>query len=555
VGPGRTNITALLLVIAAIALSGCGSSADSAAADPNAPKQHGGTITVGMDQEPQCLNSKIQCGSMAATTMINDSLFDGLLAIDKDGNYTPRIATEIPTRENGAVVETPDGGMTVTMHLKPDVNWSDGQPVTCDDVAFNWSTTMDDRWQVVSRKGWELISEVQCPDRLTVVFVFSERYAPYLGLVGAAPLPRHVLEGKDFNKYFNESIPISSGPFLFDHWDRAVEVVLKRNPNYWDAGADDRPWLDRIRYVFVADTNTLKIQLRTGEVDIIAPPPDSTLKEELESFPRGEFQIEPGIYWEQIAFNNAKAPTNDINVRMAIAHAIDRDEITDVVLKKQVKRLDSTLLPAKKEYYIPAWENVNYDEAKVKEFLEKAGYERSGQYYTKGGKTLKVDFKSTAGNNLRLKVAQLLQQKLKKNGIMMTITLEPPNVFFGQSTVQGNYGMGLWAWSSGIDPSQETMFPCDQIPSEANDYSGQNNYRYCNEEVSRLIKEGNVTTDLQKRIQITHRIQTLMAADMPLLPLFQRPETLAYTDRSQGLDNNPLGGLVWNAADWAVTAQ
>jgi peptide/nickel transport system substrate-binding protein len=115
--------------------------------------------------------------------------------------------------------------------------------------------------------------------------------------------------------------------------------------------------------------------------------------------------------------------------------------------------------------------------------------------------------------------------------------------------------MGLWAWSSGIDPSQETMFPCDQIPSEANDYSGQNNYRYCNEEVSRLIKEGNVTTDLQKRIQITHRIQTLMAADMPLLPLFQRPETLAYTDRSQGLDNNPLGGLVWNAADWAVTAQ
>lgn len=555
-GTGLKNIcAALLVVVAAIALSGCGSSADTAAADQDAPKQHGGTITVGMDQEPQCLNNKIQCGSMAATTMIAASLFDGLLDVDADGNYAPKIATEVPTRENGAVVETPDGGMTVTMHIKPNVTWSDGTPVTCDDVAFNWRTTLDDRWQIVSRKGWELISAVNCPDRQTAVFVFSERYAPYLGLVSAAPLPKHVLDGKDFNKYFNEAVPISSGPFLFDHWDRAVEVVLKRNPKYWDAGANDRPWLDTIRYVFVADTNTLKIQLRTGEVDVIAPPPDSTLKEELESFPRGGFQIEPGVYWEHIAFNNAKAPTNDLNVRMAIAYAIDRDEITDVVLKKQVKRLDSTLLPAKKEFYIPAWGKVTYDQDKVASYLEKAGYQRSGAYYEKDGKPLKVEFKSTAGNNLRLKVAQLLQQKLKKNGIMMTITLEPPNVFFGQSTIQGNYNMGLWAWSSGIDPSQETMFSCDQIPSEANEYSGQNNYRYCNEELSALIKQANVTTSATARADITHRIQTIMAADMPLLPLFQRPETLAYTDRSLGMDNNPLGGLVWNAADWAVTSK
>lgn len=557
-GPGRMNISmrraahALTLIALAILASGCGGSADSAAADPDAPKQHGGTVTIGMDQEPACLNSKIQCGSMAATTMISSSLFDSLLKIDGDGNYAPQIALEVPTKENGAVVDTPDGGMTVTMQLNPAARWSDGTPITCADVAFNWSTTMDERWQVVSRKGWELITDVQCPAPTTAVFVFSERYAPYLGLVGAAPLPKHVLDGKDFNKFFNEVIPISSGPFMLHKWNRAVDVQLKRNPKYWDAGNDDRPWLDTIRYVFVADTNTLKIQLRTGEVDLISPPPDSTLKQELEGFPRGGFQIEPGIYWEQIAFNNAKAPTNDINVRKAIAYSIDRDQITDVVLKGQVERLDSTLLPAKKEYYIPAWKDVKYDTKKAEEFLTKSGYKRNGQYFEKGGKPLTVQFKSTAGNDLRLKVAQLLQQRLKANGIKMDIALEPPNVFFGQSTPNGAFHLGLWAWSSGIDPSQETMFPCDQIPSEANEFSGQNNYRYCNERVSALIKQGNVTTDQAERIRITHEIQTLMAADMPLLPLFQRPETLAYTDRMQGMDSNPLGGLVWNSADWAV---
>lgn len=560
-GPGRTTIfrrlTAYALALMALALvvSGCGGSADSAAADPDAPKQHGGSVTIGMDQEPACLNSKIQCGSMAATSMISASLFDGLLMVDAEGNYAPQIASEVPTKENGAVKDTADGGMTVTMHLKPEARWSDGHPITCEDVAFNWSTTMDERWQIVSRKGWELISDVQCPDPLTAVFVFKERYAPYLGLVGAGPLPKHVLDGKDFNKYFNDAIPIASGPFMLKKWNRAVDVQLKRNPKYWDAGNDDRPFLDTIRYVFVADTNTLKIQLRTGEVDVISPPPDSTLKEELEGFPRGDFQIEPDIYWEQIAFNNAKAPTNDINVRKAIAYSIDRDQITDVVLKKQVKRLDSTLLPAKKEYYVPAWKDVKYDPKEAAAFLEKSGYKRNGQYYEKGGKPLTVLFKSTAGNNLRLKVAQLLQQRLKANGIKMDIALEPPNVFFGQSTPQGNYQMALWAWSSGIDPSQETMFPCDQIPSEANEFSGQNNYRYCNKRVSELIAKGNVTTDKAERIAITHEIQTLMAADMPLLPLFQRPATLAYTDRIQGMDSNPLGGLVWNAADWAVTAK
>lgn len=569
-GPGRTSnsstahlratatrltLHAAVLLAAALTATGCGSSAETAVADENAPKQRGGSLTIGMDQEPQCLNSRIQCGSMAATGMIMDSIFEGMLKVDAKGDYAPAMAAEVPTRENGAVIERPDGGMDVTLKVNPKAKWSDGTPVTCDDIRFNWETVMDERWMIISRKGWELVESVDCPNRLTAVFRFKERYAPYLGLVGAAPLPKHVLDGKDFNTFFNDTIPIASGPFTFRSWDRSVEIQLERNENYWDAGKDDRPWLDTIRYVFVADTNTLKIQLRTGEVDVISPPPDSTLEDELKTFPRGDFQIEPGIYWEQIAFNNAKAPTNDVNVRRAIALSIDRDQIAETVLKGQVEVLNSTLLPAKEEYYIPAWEDVKPDPKQAAALLKKSGYTKDGQYFSKGGKPLTVQFKSTAGNNLRLKVAQLLQQRLKANGIKMEIALEPPNVFFGQSTVQGSYDMALWAWSSGIDPEQVSLFSCDSIPSEANEFSGQNNYRYCNEEVSRLLKESSVTTSVAERAKAVHEVQRLMAADMPLLPLFQRPDTLAYTDKAQGMDVNPIGGLVWNVADWAVKAQ
>ena len=550
----RLALGAAALVALSIALGGCGGSVDSAAADGAAP-QHGGELVIGMDQEPQCLNSNIQCGSMAATSMVMSSIFDGLLTIDKDGNFAPRIALEVPTRENGLVVETPSGGMDVTQHIDPKAAWSDDRPITCEDVAFTWATTMDDRWSIVSRKGWELVSDVECPDRLTVIWHFKERYAPYLGLVSAAPLPKHILDGKDFNTYFNDNIPISSGPYAFDRWDRSIAVVLKRNDHYWNAGADKEPYLDHVRYVFVADTNTLKIQLRTGEVDVVNPPPDSTLADELKTFPRSSFQSEPGVYWEQIAFNTGKAPTSDVNVRRAIAYSIDRDQIADVVLKGQVDVLNSTLLPAKKEFYIPAWQDVKPDAAKVKGFLEKAGYQKQGTYFTKDGAPLTIVFKSTAGNNLRLKVAQLLQQRLKSSGIKMEIRLEPPNVFFGQSTIQGSYDMALWAWSSGVDPSQTSLFSCDSIPSKANDYSGQNNYRYCNEHVSELMKQSDVTTGLAERAELEHQIQTEMAADMPLLPLFQRPDTIAYSKRVQGIDNNPLGGFVWNVNKWAVAQQ
>jgi peptide/nickel transport system substrate-binding protein len=544
---------AQLLALLAVLASGCGAAADSASAD--APKVRGGKVTVGMDQGPQCLNNWIICGGMAATTTITAPLFDGLLDADADGAYVPRLATEVPTTDNGGVVDTPDGGMVVTLHLKREGRWSDGVPITCDDVRFTQALMMDDRWMIRSRTGYELVTRVDCPDPLTVIYTFKERYAPFLQIVGRAPLPKHVLAGKNFNTYMNEGLKVSSGPFVFDHWDHSVEIVLKRNPKYWNAGPDDHPWLDTLRFVFVADTNTLKIQLRTGEVDVVEVKPDTSVKQELESFPRGGFEIKPGSSWEQLAFNTSKAPTSDPNVRLAIAFSINRKQITDTVLRKQVGQLQSTLLPEQVDYATPAWADVKAEKRVAQKYLEASGWKKTGAYYTKNGKPLTIVFKSTAGNVLRLKVAQLLQQELKASGIRMEIALEPPTVFFGQSTIQGSYDIALWAWTSTNDPSQRTLFSCDQIPTEANDFEGNNYYRYCNEDVTKWLKQADVTPDVQERARLTKLVQEQMRRDMPVLPIFQHPNTIAYTDRVRGMVNSPLGGLTWNTAEWGVTAQ
>jgi peptide/nickel transport system substrate-binding protein len=543
-----------LLALAAIA-SGCGSSTGTtaAAAPPETgPPQHGGNVVVGADQEPACLNVNIVCGSQGWTTSIYRLSFDSFLDTDPQGHYFPVLANEVPTVENGDV-KTVDGRMVVRMPINPAAHWNDGVPITCDDLVFTWKTIMSDKWLVISKNGWDKIQSISCPDPKTTVTTFKEQYAPYLVILGSSPLPKHELQGKDFNDFWNARLTVGSGPFRFDHWSRHVELVMKRDPNYWNAGKDDKPFLDSVTFKFISDTNTLKIQLRTREVDLIFPPPDTSLSQELKTFPHTRFQVAPGGYWEQVAFNMQQKPLDELAVRQAISYSIDRDQITGTVMRHQVPILNSSLLPQVKQYYVPAWERYKADPAKVKEVLEKAGWKRDGQWWTKGGKPLTVHYVSTAGNALRMKVSQLMQQQLKKNGIEMTIDLQDPGVFFSQTTTHGAFGLAQWAWSSKADPSQVTLFSCDQIPTAKNHFQGQNNYRYCNRKATKLMNDVDRTVVIADRARQAHQLQGIMADDLPFLPIFQRPDTIAFNERVQGIVNNPLAGQTWNVEDWWVS--
>jgi peptide/nickel transport system substrate-binding protein len=549
----RFALCCALLVGAGALAAGCGSKVTTAegASDANAgPVKRGGTVTIGEEQEPQCLNMKIACGNMAVADDMYTPMYDPLIGVDDKQQYAPVLATRVPSTANGDVADTPSGGMDVKVSIRPEARWSDLRPITCEDLRFTWKLYMDDRWQIVARTGWELLDDVECVDQRTAIYHFSKPYALFLAMFTLAPLPKHALHGKDFNSYLNERQPVTSGPFLFDHWTRNVEIVLKRNPHYWNAGPDKKPYIDKLRFVFVASTETLKIQLRTGEVDIVNPPPDSTLREELEHTPRIGFQIAPDTTWEHVSYNARKWPTNDVAVRQAISYSIDRQQITDVVLKRQAKVIDSPLLPQQGEYYNPAFAKYKVSNAKARQILEKAGWKRTGTYYSKNGKPLVVTFKSTAANQLRQKVGQLMQQSLKRSGIKAELGFEEPSVFFSQTTLQGNFNMAIWGTTSGLDANLRTLFSCDMIPTKANKYSGSNTDFWCNQHVTDLLKQGEVEPDVAKRQKLYREVQDVLADEAPVLPLFQRPATIAYNEHLHGIHVNPFAGRTWNAKDW-----
>jgi peptide/nickel transport system substrate-binding protein len=165
------------------------------------------------------------------------------------------------------------------------------------------------------------------------------------------------------------------------------------------------------------------------------------------------------------------------------------------------------------------------------------------------GVPTELTFSTTSDNQLRETLQQVVQQQLKEVGITVNIRNTAAQTFFGEWTVEGNFEMAEWAWVTDPDPQVTELFSADQLPP-----GGQNYYRYQNEEVTNLLKESDVAIDEDKRAQLIREAQQLMAEDLPLIPLYQRPRIYAYTQNLQGPEVNPtLAGPFWNIGKWSFS--
>ncbi len=543
---GAISATAILAIM--VLAAGCSNGGSDK--QRSAPRL-GGTAYLETAQEPPTLNTWLASGGMLITRTVTDPLHSPWIRIDASGHWIPVLAAKVPTRANGGVRPTSHGGFEVVLPIRPEATWSDGQPITCNDLRFTWKTVMDERWQIGSRIGWSSIRDVACPSRHEAHIEFSEPYAPYMqDILASFPLPEHALAGADFNTAWSNRISVSSGPFHFVRWNRGSELVMERVPHWWGGGRSKRPYLDRIVVRFVPDAQTMKLDLRMEDADMIGLAPDTDLPQELASIHTARYSVLPGASWEQLSFNTQSWPLNDRRVRQAVAAAIDRNVITDVVLRKQVPRLDSTLLPSQRPWYRPVFESVRPDPDRVQRLMAAAGFTRnSDDVWSQNNRPVSLTLRTTSGNPLRSKTVQLIQDQLKAAGFASHITLLRNEVFFAQYIAPGNYNLAIYAFGHGPEPTQSKIFSCSEIP-KAPDYVGKNNFRYCNADVDAAARGADRELDPTRRTQLLIRMQQGVARDMPTLPLFQAPDTLAWNRRLAGVRPNPLGRNTWNTEDW-----
>lgn len=533
---GKLKPIFIIILLAALFTTGCAKKSD------NSPVS-GGTIVIGYLYEPQLLNPLLD--DYAATSDVVEPILPNFFTITPDMNYELDILEKEPTVENGGISPEP---FKITYHIKKAASWNDGKPITSEDVKFTWQTVMNDKWEVISRTGYDMIEKIETPDQKTAVVTFKQPYAAWKELWSGVNYiyPKHVLDGQDINKVWNRKITVSGGPYMFKEWKQG-QITLVKNDKYWG----DKPNLDKLIFKYSDDSDTLVTQLKSGEVDIVNLQASPGMVDKLKKQRSITVKNRAGIRIEALGFNVQKPPLNDPNIRKAIGYSVDREKLIKAVMKDSAPLLQSIIVPDQKELFVPAWSKYRKDVKKAAELLQNSGYKKGASgYFEKNGKKLSLTISTTSGVPHREQIEQILQSELKDIGIDLVIKNTDPDTLYGTWFANGDYEISLSGWEASPDPSSnKDLFSGSQMAPE-----GQNVMRYSNETVTRLLDEQDSKIDPKERADMNKKIQELVAEDIPVLPLSQPYAILAFDDSLKGPDvNATIEGMLWNVGDWQLS--
>jgi peptide/nickel transport system substrate-binding protein len=549
-------LAAVVVLLAGLLAAGCGSGGGEEEA------VRGGTLIDAEDQAPAIINPLVADGATVAAQRVVSNVLQNLLTNDETGAYVPQLAEEVPSGEDVVA-----GPLRVTFRLRPEARWSDGEPVTSEDVVFTWRTMIAPANQIASRTGWDQIRDItpgrtaaggDCPPETCFTVEFEGDYAPWRDVFSVAGgyyvLPQHVLRGEDFDTAWNTGGIVGSGPFTLDGFQPGVRAVLARDPDWW--GAEDAgggPFLDRIVVNFLDSPAATLTALRQGEAQMASFLPDPELIGRARDIEGMTVQQVQSLFFEHIVINTEAPPMDDPAVRRALAYAIDRRQLVDVLLEGSVPVLQSLLRPSQLGYR-PTYEGFTYDPSRAIEILEEAGWERgAGGVFGKDGTRLEIPMSTLAGDELRRTEVRLMAEQAAEAGIDIRLRSRTPDQLFGNDLGEGAFTTALLAFGGGVDPSPTALLASDQIPSEENGFAGQNVYRWSDPEVDRLLRSSDREVDEEARVSQLGRIQEILADEVPLIPLYAQPNTVAHVAALRGVRENPTQAEVfWNSGEWSL---
>lgn len=486
----------------------------------------GGTLNIGLTYEIDTMNpySTGFLGDAQATVL------EGLLAPDTHAAYVPVLATEVPTIENGGIVLSADGTkMDITYKLREGVKWSDGTPFTSADVAYTWEAVKNPDFIAESKDGSQDIDSIDTPDDLTVICHYNTvkpNFASTLFTFGI--MPKHIIEGTDLNTSFNET-PIGTGPYMVSEFSRGQYVVMDRNPNYWAKAenGDALPYVERMVFHMIPDTNTLITQLQSGEIDMVVQVPYSRASQ-VEGIDRIEIIKGPLLSWQHLDFNFKNPTLSDLNVRKAIAHGINRD----VMIRAQggyPEAIKSPVVPVF-DLYDPNTPDYPYDAALANKILDDAGYTRGGDgIREKDGNRLSYRFMVQAGRADDENAQQVIIALLKELGIEASAD-NKTGVAYREARYGGDFDLTYARWITSADPVYSTFYGTD----------GENNgLGYSNPELDAVLERMENSLDPVVRKEAASDMQRILAEDMPALALISNVAVIAKAKALKNFVPNP----------------
>lgn len=486
--------------------------------------------------------------------------------------------------------EVSDDKLTIIFTLRDNLKWSDGHPLTADDVVFTFNELyLNPKIPNNSIDGL-LIGEKRIPPTITklddrrIKFQIPEPYAPFLESTGLGILPAHILrpyvketdknDNPKFLSIWGTDTPpekiISNGPYRLKEYITSQRVVFERNPYYWrkDQQGNQLPYIDRIIWAIVENNDTALLQFRSGSLDSLNIAPDyfSLLKQEEK---RGNFTIynggpDYGVVFLSFNLNQGKrngkplvdpiksAWFNNINFRKAIAYAINRPRIVNNIYRG-LGQPQTTQISVQSPYYNQSIQGYNFNPEKAKELLLKEGFKYNDQGELLDNKGNRVEFSliTNAGNKIREAMGAQIREDLGNIGIKVNFVPIAFNVLVDKLGKSLDWEAHMIGFTGGNEPHSPNIWYTDGHLHSFNQKALQGEpvegrvIADWEQEIEQLYIDGVKEYDLDKRKPYYDKAQQLVSDNLPFIYLVNPYSLAAVRNCFDPIEYSALGGAFW----------
>ncbi|MFT3894650.1 MAG: ABC transporter substrate-binding protein [Anaerolineales bacterium] len=525
----RVRYTILALIVAAsLILSACGAAAGQPA-----------VVRIGWAQGPDSLN--IGVAWLATAYTISELTYSSMYELNLDGSLSFDLATDAKHSEDG---------LTYTYTIRDGVKFHDGQPLTAKDVAFTYNLVMQHEDFPTLHSYIEHFVSVEAPDDKTVVITLDEAIPNIESkLVFLYIFPEHIWKDHsegDAAAAFENLEMIGSGPFKMLEYKPNEFIRLGVNKDYYGEKAK----VDEVIFQIFTNSDVLVQALKTGQVDMITGVPNTSvesLKSDLKIKVVTAAPLSPDL--ADIIFNVTQpenCPTDDgglctghpalrdRNVRLALAHATDKQKIIDVVLLGLGEPGIALIPKGLGEWFNSNIKDYEFDVSKANQILDDAGYKDADGDGTRdmpdGSRPLTFRMNWPSSDETAPRVADLLSEMWGQVGVKLEMQAVESDALTAQCCPTLDYDIILWGWVADPDPNTLLIIPTtDQIPT------GYNETGYSNPKYDELYISQGSELDHAKRVEMVHEMQAIVHNDVPYIIPYYASAVQAYrVDRFTG---------------------
>lgn len=488
------------------------------AACGGAEKKNGGgggadgnkSLVIAADTSPT--NLDVRVGADQGSGRIYDLVYGGLVQISTKGDYLPDVAERW---------ETPDD-KTIIFHLRPNVKFQDGRPLTSKDVKWTFESMLAEDFKSPKKSGYATVASFEAPDDTTFIIRLKEPNAGIFDNLTYVIVP----QGADTNVFKNK--PVGAGPYKVVDFRADDRVELEAFNEYYGGAPNIKNVVVRI----IPDATTRVLELRKGSVNfaINAVPYDSV--PDFEKNPDFKVIKEPGAVYQYLAFNLRDPILKRKEVREAMAMSIDRERIVKDLLRGY-GTVTETMFPQGHWARADNLPTHPYNPTQAMAMLDKAGLRDPDGTGPKTRFNIRYSTSTDAEANQQ---AEMIQQMLKEVGIGVQIQSNEFGTFY-EDIQKGNFQIFSLRRAGVSDPDfYYTIFHSRSIPPE-----GQNRGFYVNPRVDRLIEQGRSTFDRDTRRTAYVELQKILAEDLPYLSLYNRYNVAIMRKNISGFEMYPSG--------------